>query len=244
MDLLRLVPSLDPALAVVGFGVAVTLLTRVPWSTAVAFPWSLQWLVVALCLGGVTAWVFVSLTVTRTSQAELGLYLLGTLALSGGVAFHVRTSGLFVGFICGLVVANLTRLGSIRPRLMESMVRGERFMYVVLLVLAGALWQLPRGAMLAAAGAYLLVRLIGKLAGACVATRRLGRQQPVSPAVGLGLVSQAGMALAILVDYQLVVGGELARQVMGIGVLAVLANELLAPWLIMSVTGAPSREPR
>ena len=80
---------------------------------------------------------------TRRLTALLATLLL---ALAGGVAFALRLSALFVSFVCGLVVANLTHVRSIRGRVMTIMAHGDRFLYILLLVLAGACWRRKRRA--------------------------------------------------------------------------------------------------
>ena len=236
MTLLRFISSLDPAVGVIAAGVGLSLFAVHPFD-AVSFPMTLQWLVISVCLGSVTAWIFVSLSLTRTSQAELTVYLLGTIALAGGVAFALHLSALFVSFICGLVVANLTHVGSIRGRVMTVMAHGDRFLYLLLLVLAGAYWKLPDIWGLFAALVYVGVRLVGKVAGGYLSTRRLARHHAVPPLIGLGLVSQAGMGLAIIVELRFVVDQPLTEVVMSVAILAIIINELLAPWLAIRTAG-------
>jgi len=238
--LLRSISSLDPAVGVIAAGVGLSLFAVHPFD-AVSFPMTLQWLVISVCLGSVTAWIFVSLSLTRTSQAELTVYLLGTIALAGGVAFALHLSALFVSFVCGLVVANLTHVGSIRGRVMTIMAHGDRFLYLLLLVLAGAYWKLPDIRMLFAALVYVGVRLVGKVAGGYLSTRRLARHHAVPPLIGLGLVSQGGMGLAIIVEFQLVVDQPLTEAVMSVAILAIIINEFLAPWLAIQ-TARPAAE--
>jgi len=236
MTLLRFISSLDPAVGVIAAGVGLSLFAVHPFD-AVSFPMTLQWLVISVCLGSLTAWIFVSLTLTRTSQAELTVYLIGAIALAGGVAFALHLSALFVSFICGLVVANLTHVGSIRGRVMTIMAHGDRFLYLLLLVLAGAYWKLPDIRMLIAALVYVAVRLVGKVAGGYLSTRRLARHHAVPPLIGLGLVSQAGMGLAIIVELRFMVDHPLTEVVMSVAILAIIINELVAPWLAIRTAG-------
>jgi hypothetical protein len=236
VSLLRFVSSLDPAVGVIAAGVGLSLFAVHPFD-ANSFPMTLQWLVISICLGAVTAWIFVSLTLTRTSQAELTVYLLGTVALAGGVAFALHLSALFVSFICGLAVANLTHVRSIRGRVMTIMAHGDRFLYLLLLVLAGAYWKLPDIRVFFAALVYVGVRLFGKVAGGYLSTRRLAQHHAIPPLIGLGLVSQGGMGLAIIVELRFVVDRPFIELVMSAAILAIIINELLAPWLLMRTAG-------
>jgi len=230
MSLLRFAPSIDPAVGVIAAGAGLSLFAVHPFDAA-GLPIDLQWLVISMCLGLVTAWVFVSLTLTRTSEAELTVYLLGVIALAGGVAFAFHLSALFVSSICGLAVANLTHVRSIRGRVMTIMAHGDRFLYVLLLVLAGAYLKLPDIRLFFAALVYVAVRLVGKVVGGFVSTRRLARHHTVPPLFGLGLVSQGGMGLAIIVELRFVVDQPLIESVMSVAIMAIIINEILAPWL-------------
>jgi len=234
VTLLRFISSLDSMVGVIVFGVATSVLASHPVGSA-GFPAALQWLVISVAIGFLTAWIFVSLTLTRTSQSELVLYLLGVIALASGVAFGFQLSVLFVNVVCGVVVANLAHVGSIRGRVMDLMAHSERFLYLLLLVLAGAYWQLPDAWTMAAAGIYVLARLVGKVIGGYFSTRGLTRQHRVPSPVGLGLVSQGGMALAIIIDFQSVARDALSQAAVGIAIAAIIANELLAPWLTIWV---------
>ena len=238
MTLLRSTSSLDPAVGVIAAGVGLSLFAVHPFD-AVSFPMTLQWLVISVCLGSVTAWIFVSLSLTRTSQAELTVYLLGIIALAGGVAFALHLSALFVSFVCGLVVANLTHVGSIRGRVMTIVAHGDRFLYLLLLVLAGAYWELPDIRVVFAALIYVGVRLLGKVSGGYLSTRRLARHHAVPPLIGLGLVSQGGMGLAIIVELRYVVDQPLIEVVTSVAIMAIIINELLAPWLAIRTAEPP-----
>jgi len=230
MTLLRFVSSLDSMVGVIVFGVAMSLFASHPFGAGGTLA-GLQWLVISVAIGFLTAWIFVSMTLTRTSQSELVLYLLGVIALASGVAFGLRLSVLFVNAVCGVVVANLAHVRSIRCRVMDLMAHSERFLYLLLLVLAGAYWKLPDRWTLLAAGTYVMARGVGKVIGGYISTRSLTRQHPVPRLVGLGLVSQGGMALAIIIDFQPAAPSALSQMIVGVAITAIIANELLAPWL-------------
>jgi len=85
---------------------------------------------------------------------------------------------------------------------------------------------------------YLGARLLGKVGGGFVATRSLARQHPVPPLIGLGLASQGGMGLAIVIEYRFAVDDPLVPLVFGIAMSALLVNELAAPWLVRRVVAA------
>jgi Kef-type K+ transport system membrane component KefB len=110
-----------------------------------------QGAVVAWQLPG-TAWLFVTLgigatmgiviyaTLTRINKGpQFTAVLLGAIAFTAGMASFLRLSTISVSFIAGAIVANLG--GEWREPLRDLLVRLERPVYFVFLVIAGALWR-------------------------------------------------------------------------------------------------------
>ncbi|HSN53117.1 MAG TPA: hypothetical protein VLT32_00525, partial [Candidatus Sulfomarinibacteraceae bacterium] len=58
---------------------------------------------------------------------------------------------------------------------------------------------------------------------------------PVPTLLGLGLASQGGMGLAIVLEYRFAATGAVAATAVGIGLTAVFVAELAAPWLVRRV---------
>ena len=232
-SLLRTMAGIDPLVGVLAFGLAVSVL--LDHGGGIEVTTALQTLTFATAGGGLMGVTLLCLTVGRVSRQELLLACLGTVAVCGGLAHHIGASALFVGAVCGLVAGNISPL---RVRLMELLGRGERLIYIVLLVLAGASWHLPHGWTLALGVAYLAIRMVGKTLGGYLATRPLARHLAVPRAVGLGLTAQAGMALAIVIDYRQATGLPLGDEVLSIAVLGIVLSELIGPGLATAVLRA------
>jgi hypothetical protein len=75
------------------------------------------------------------------------------------------------------------------------------------------------------------------MAGGYLSTRRLARHHAVPPLIGLGLVSQGGMGLAIIIELRYVVDQPLVEVVTSVAIMAIIINELLAPWLAIRTAG-------
>jgi len=239
LRLLRYTSSVDPLVGLAIFGTSLSLFASHN-GHAPHFPGSLQWLVLSLGMGLLSAWIFVSLTATRTSEPELVLYLVGTLALASGSAMYFQLSTLFVCCVCGVAVANLSHR---RGRVVEAMAQGERFVYVLLLLLAGASWRFSGRVAFLLAGVYILARLAGKLGGGFLARRLVGGHYPLPRAVGLGLLSQSGMALAIVIDLQHSVQDAMSQLVLSVAILGIIVNELVGPALAVRLVREPAGAP-
>lgn len=226
ITLLRTVAGLDPLVGILAFGLVVSVvLGAAGGGGAMA---AVHHLALALVVGGLMGGVLMCLCQGKVTAPELVLMLLGTVAICGGLASQLGVSALFLGTVCGIATANLSPH---RARMVELMVSGETLLYVVLLVLAGASWVVPSPWLLGLGALYLVVRLLGKLVGFYAGTRHLARHVAIPSLAGLALTAQAGMALAIVIDYHEGMGALLRDEILSIVVLGVLASELIGPAL-------------
>ncbi len=230
LSFLHYVASVDGLAGVMAFGLVSCLHAASSAGGGALF--ALGTVALCLCLGLLLAWVLHSLAYRRASQPELLLMIMGTAALCAGFALQLRTSALFISVVCGIVVSNVSLR---RVRMMETLAGGEHLIYVVLLLLAGARWNLPSPLAVGLAVAYFFVRMGGKVAGGYLATRPLRTHFEIPRTVGLGLTAQAGMALAIVVDYHHTSTGPLADLALSVAIIGIILSELFGPALALRV---------
>ncbi len=234
-EVLRYVAGLDAVLGLMVFGLAFT----VPHTHSPLGPTQLitvQYLLISLGLGGLMGLILHMLTRFGCAQAELQLFTVGAVALAAGVAAFLRVSPLVVTLVSGLVIANVR---GEKARVLRALLTLEKPLYLVLLILAGAMVrQLPDLATVLLLGlGYAALRAVGKAAGGWLCTRvpllwRLG----LPPAFGLGLTSQGGMAVAMVVSFHRAFSGQpaldaLADVLLMIVLVSVLVNGLTGPSL-------------
>lgn len=205
-------------------------------STAVVggMGWGL-WLGIAVAAGVVFGVIFLWLTRPKPERDELTLFLLGLAVFEAGTALYLGLSPLFVCMLTGAVIANLSPS---RKRVYSILQGWEKPIYVVVLILAGAL--LGAGSWLAVplAVAYATVRAAAKYAGGRAARRLVPTGLAIPPTLGLGLVPQGGislaMALSAALTYGAIVGPEGAAIQLAFAtiVVGVAASELVGPFLI------------
>jgi len=234
LSLLRYIASLDPLPAVLLFGIASCVLGG---AGEMAIPLGgAGRLVFGIGIAALIGWMLVSLGWGRTSQPELLLAVLGTCAICGGVAMQLRISVLFLSVICGVIVANSSR---IRFRMTEYLAGGEKFIYILLLILAGASLNVTSAWAVLLGLVFFGSRLIAKVAGTYLATLGLRRTLDVPPRIGLGLTAQAGMAMAIAVDFQQTIKSVHGDAVLTIAVIGIIVSELVGPAAAMTVLRGP-----
>ena len=151
----------------------------------------------ALGLGTVCGIIFLWLMRLRPASEELVLFLLGICALAAGAALQLTVSPLFVCATMGVLVANLTNESR---RVFELLQNWEKPVYLILLMLAGALLTLPTAWMIPLALAYALLRGAAKVSAGAVLVEVVSLPFQVPRRVGLGLVPQGGISLAMAVS--------------------------------------------
>ena len=226
IDLMRYMSSLDGVIGLVLFGILFCYAHPLtPGELGVAGFW--QWLAITFGLGLITGFLFNSLVYVRLSDQELLLVVIGMVTFSGGIATYFGLSPLLVCMIMGVVIVNLSPA---RERVIATLAHGEKPVYLILLVLAGAIWQIAEPIFFLLAGLYWFIRLVGKLLGTYVAVN--GFTDIQSPrAVGLALLSQGGVAIAMILNIEQAYASRLTTGVVTIVLLSVMANEIISPYL-------------
>ena len=143
---------------------------------------------------------------------------------------QIHYSPLISGFLCGIVIANFCRH---RLRALSEVLNAEKTIYIILLILLGAEWDFKMDFILVIAGIYIIIRAFGKFIGTFMGTRLFKSGYHVPPTIGLGLISDGGFAVAIIMDFMLLYP-SFADPLITIVVLSLIVNELFSPWFILS----------
>ncbi len=231
IELLRYISSLDPAVGLVGVGVAFALVhTHSPfgqhWGTG------LLALGITLALGVSTGVLLHLLTQFQCSEEELMVFIIGTVLFAGGLAEYFKLSPLFVTLITGMLLANVR---GAKDRIYVILSRLEHPIYISMLILAGAMWTITSTWALVFAALYLGLRFAGKVVGGYVAVRVSGVNLRAPGRIGFGLMAQGGMAVAMVLNYNQVHPTQYAGLVTTSVLAAVIVNDLLSPTLMRSV---------
>lgn len=231
-ELLLYIASLDAFVGIVALQLIAALYhpLRVNGLSAAA---GAQWLLVAVAVGVAFAIFLLWLTRPKPDKDELVLFLLGSALFLGGAALYLGLSTLFVAMVAGMLVGNLSPM---RRRVYAALQEWEKPIYVILLLLLGALVVVQSAAVVPLAIGYAVLRAIAKLAGGWVAARVVRPHLRVPSALGLGLITQGGMSLVIALSIVLAYGGLGSRDPVLTNfttavVIGVLLSELAGPFL-------------
>lgn len=233
-DLLFFIASIDAVVGIVALQVTYALYRPVGSIPVFGGVDQLVLVGVAAGMGVVVGIVFVWLVRRRPATEELVLFVLGICAFAAGAALQWGLSPLFVSLVMGAVVANLHPDSTRVFRLLE---RWEKPVYLSFLLLAGALLGTPTLLILGLAVGYAVLRAFAKGVGAAAVAVVLPFPFAVPRRLGLGLLSQGGISLAmavsgVLMYAELEVGGAGAEaELFTLIVVGVMLSELVGPFL-------------
>src|SRR5690606_10716177 len=131
----------------------------------------IAWLFVTLGMG-LTIGTVVYVVLRRPStSAEFLAVVLGLVAFAAGMATYLSFAALVVCFVAGVVVTTLP--GEPRAPLRDTLQQLERPIYLVFLVLAGALWDVADWRGWALMGVFIVARIAGLFVAAAALARRI-----------------------------------------------------------------------
>lgn len=233
-QLVFFIASLDGLVGILALQITYALFHPLPLDVALLASSGIEWLGIAAALGTVFGIFFLWLTRPEPETEEIVLFLLGIVVFAAGAALYLGLSPLFISAVAGAIVANFSPL---RRHVYTLLQAWEQPIYVILLILAGALLNFPTWLIVPLAAAYLVVRGAAKLGAGYLATRvvRLPFRTPFE--LGAGLLPQGGISLAMAISVTLTYstleldGMALVDVLFSTVVLGVMASELLGPFL-------------
>ncbi len=234
--LLFYVASLDAAVGIVALGLIHAAYQQDRFGLSAALSLA-EWFLISVLLGAFFGVVFLSLTRIRPRTQELFLLLIGLVLFAAGTAFALSLSPLFVCLITGVVIGNLSPM---RRRVYAALAEWEKPIYIMTLVLAGALLQFPTWWIAPLVLAYVAIRIVAKWFGGLLASRLRPEGVRLPGSFGLALTPQGGLSLAMAISFVLIYvetgSDNVALNVFfATVVIAVGISDLMGPFLVRDV---------
>lgn len=162
------------------------------------------WLLVTIGLGTAAGLLFYAILQRASAGPDFLVLTLGSISFAAGAAGYLRLSSVVVAFFAGVLLANFP--GPYHERLREILLRIERPIYLISLVIIGALWRVGdwRGWLLMPV--FMAMRLLGK----ALALRFLRNTEPALRAEerqALSIAPVGSLSIAIVVNAQLLYPG-------------------------------------
>ncbi len=188
-------------------------------------PVALEWLAISIGIGAALGVLFRVFLGNETESDKVFLALVGIIVFASGVAYYLHLSPLLVNLILGVVLVNVAT-PEIADSIREVLARTRRPMFLMLLIFAGLLWTPVPAFVWICAGAYVLVRLIGKRLGGQLAARLMGPGSRTD--LGRGLLGHGDLAIAMALNFRLVPEWPLSDMVFTTILVSVVLSELWA----------------
>ncbi|MEE8440659.1 MAG: cation:proton antiporter [Spirochaetia bacterium] len=151
----------------------------------------------SLLIGGVIGFVFNFLVARLKGRGETLILVFGAVAAGVGLSLAFSSSLILTNMIIGLILANARSEGRVR-KIMEPVGNVMPLLFLMFFVLAGAQLDLVALPALGLIGlVYIFSRSAGLLAGSRLGARIGGAEDKVRKYVGLGILSQAGVAIGL-----------------------------------------------
>ena len=149
----------------------------------------------ALVLGGVLGWILSKLSNYIKSHSDLLIYILGFILLNTGLAIYLGFSALLANMFLGTVLVNINKTSF---KFFDALRSIDSPFYLLFFVLAGASLDIGLLKSLGLIGlVYIFARALGKVSGAACGANIINAGPRIKKYIGLGLIPQAGVALAL-----------------------------------------------
>ena len=227
---LQVCTAIDALVAIVAVGL-LACVQRPPADGGVRPLTPTEWAVVSVALGLVGGALFHLFLGRERNVDRLVISLGGAVILISGAAAYLQLSPLLAAMVFGATLANTSRS---RAEIGETLARGERPFYFVLLIFAGIAWQPSAREWAVPVVLFLLTRAVGKIGGARLGARLAGTLPVFGAHWGRALLGQGGLALALAFDYVQQGGSPLSNIVFTAAIASVLLTDLSSAHLVQA----------
>jgi hypothetical protein len=177
-------------------------------------------------------YLFHFLTLRKTSEKDLLVYLLGLVFFTSGVAAYFNLPSLFVCMVLGITYSNLTR---IQEKIYPLLLSTEKPFYIIFLILIGALWDFSFDYKIAILVVFLLVsKIIGSTLPLRFFEKILHFSFPLPSLFGFCFLSSGGVAIAFIISWKLIYQLPLTDVFVSVALITTVASEFLSPWVLKS----------
>jgi len=229
MQLIRYISGMDGVYSIIFFGLLLSVYQAIH-SKGFEVQHISKMILFSIGIGFVFALTLILLSEAKFTQEEFIVFLLGVILMACGFAFKNNFSPLFIGLIIGIMYANFCRY---RLRAMSIVIQSEKSIYIILLIMLGASWDFSFNKVLIIGLIFVVLRLIAKIVSAYASISFFKTDFKVPTFLGLSLLSEGGLAIAIIINFELIFP-EIANILITIIIISAILNEFFSPSLILS----------
>lgn len=190
----------------------------------------LMFLVALTVFSVLVGYLFHLLTIKKTADRDLFVFLLSLVFFASGAAFYFNLPPLCICMIMGMTFSNMTK---VQEKVYPLLFSTEKPFYIIFLILIGALWE------------FRFDYKIGLLVGLLLVLRVVGFSTPLRPLggvlrfpfplpslFGLCFLSPGGLSVAFAISIKLVYPQPFTDIVVSVALILIIISELLSPWVL------------
>lgn len=190
--------GMDAFVSVLAFGIMLAMM-HVATPVSIRALTTTEWVVITLGIGAVGGTLFHLFLGDEQSPDRLFISLGGAVILTSGAAAYLNLSPSLAAFVMGVILVNSLRQPGAVAEVLRS---GERPLYYVLLLLAGASWAPDSNVVWwLVIIHYVVLRTLAKLWGTGIVTWLNGATSQVGLDWGRALIGQGRLTIALALDY-------------------------------------------
>lgn len=186
------------------------------------------WLLLTLGLGVVIGMVVYAVMLLRTrGSAEYMVLALGSISFAAGMAGNLQLSPVVVCCVAGALLANFP--GDYKERLERTLLKLERPIYLLFLIVVGALWRVDDFSGWILMLAFVGARLLGKWLGVNMRWQAGGELDP-HQRKALVFAPMGALAIAIVVNAGIFYPGESISTIFTAVLGGAILTEIVVQW--------------
>jgi hypothetical protein len=178
----------------------------------------------------ILGYLFYLLTKKRPSEQDTLVYLLGFIFFVSGAAFYFNLSPLYVSMVMGITYSNLTK---IHEKLYPLLLSVEKPLYIVFLILIGAIWEFKFDITITfLILSFLCVRTLGYVLPMRPFRFLLKFPFPLPHLFGFSFLSFGGIGIAFAVSLKLAYSVELTEVFLSVALISIIVSDFFSPWFL------------
>jgi hypothetical protein len=224
---LQLAARMDALVAVVAFGLVLTIFHQGDVAPGVRPPTATEWAVINIAVGVASGVLFHLFLGPRghLDEGRLFVALAGAIVVASGASYYLNLSPIFTNLVLGVILVNS---GGAHRDVARLLLSTERPVYLALLLFAGAAWSPGSVDLLFIAPLFVLIRVGARFLGGAIAGGHVAPPELRAAGLGRGLLALGGLGVALAVNYGQVYPDLHSRLVLTATLLAVLLFEIVA----------------
>ncbi len=185
-----------------------------------------EWVVIGILLAVLVGILFNIFLGREEDENKFFVAVIGITIFTSGLAYFLNFSPLYMNFILGFILANLSKVSG---KLESALSRLVEPIGLLIVVMAGFYWMpAPLSVFVVASAAFIILRFLSKKLSGYLSFISAFEKEKISPRIGSGLLTHDIIVCAMVIDYLNVYKTNLTPIVVSVSLVSVIFFGLLA----------------